>query len=131
MSKGKKKKSPSRAKYERSHPTRSFRTSKELDDRIEAVKKAENMSLTDIVKVAVGLIEVKVRAEEEVRREAYDEGKLNGYELAESVYKVTYPCSICGKPMEVTTEEEKKAIRRFMIENRWHHGDCNDPRNYI
>ena len=126
MKKGKsnKKKSPSRERYEQNHPTRSFRTSKELDDRIEAIKKAENMSLTDIVKVAVGHIEVKVRAEKEVRQEAYEEGQLNGYELAESEYKVTYPCSICGKSIEVTTDEEKRAIATYMREHGWGHADC-------
>ena len=128
MKKGKsnKKKSPSRERYEQNHPTRSFRTSKELDDRIEAIKKTENMSFTDIVKVAVGHIEVKVRAEEEVRQEAYDKGWEDGIEAAEGLYAVSCTCSKCGKKKTVIDDDEKQALRRFMMANRWHHADCND-----
>ena len=55
-----KKKSPSRIKYEQRHPTVSFRVTKELYDRLQAVKEAEGLSNTDILKVGVGLLEVRV-----------------------------------------------------------------------
>ena len=123
----KSKRSPSRIKYEETHRTFSFRVSKELYDRLEAVKKAESLSNTDIVTAGLGLYKVKVKAEEEVRREAYDKGWEKGNEEASNLYAVTYPCSKCRKEMTVTTDEEKKAIREFMVANGWQHCDCSDP----
>ena len=119
---------PSRKRYEEDNPVVSCRVPKELYNRLRAIKKAEGKSMADVLKAGLGLFEVKVRAEKEVRQEAYDEGHINGYELAESEYKVTYPCSICGKSIEVTTEEEKKAIRGYMAEYGWGHADCINQR---
>lgn len=45
----------------------SSRVSKELYDRLQVVKKAEGKSITDVLKVGVGLLEVKVRKEKEDR----------------------------------------------------------------
>ena len=82
------------------------------------------MSNTDILMLALDPIEIKVRAEEEVRQSAYDEGLEKGISEAVELYMVTYPCSICGKEIEVTTDEEKKAIRTYMREHGWGHADC-------
>ncbi len=60
MARSKARKTPSRIKYEQSHPTVSFRVSKELYDMLQAVKKAEGKSNTDVLKAGVGLLEVKV-----------------------------------------------------------------------
>lgn len=119
---------PSRKKYEEDNPVVSCRVPKELYNRLRVIKKAEGKSMTNILKAGLGLFEVKIRAEKEVRQEAYAEGQLTGYELAESEYKVTYPCSICGKSIEVTTEGEKKAIRGYMVEHRWGHAACINRR---
>jgi len=82
---------PSRKKYEEDNPVVSCRVSKELHNRLRAIKKAEGKSMTDILKAGLGLLEVKVSAEKEVRQEAYEEGQLNGYELAESEYSPKLP----------------------------------------
>ena len=126
MAKRTKEKMPSRVKYKKDHPVVSCRVTKELYDRLRAIKKAEGRSMADILKAGLGLYEVKVRAEKEIRDKAYEEGHIRGYALAESVYKITYPCSICKKIMEVTTEEEKRAIRKFMIDEGWGHAACHD-----
>ena len=127
MVKGKRNKTPSRIRYERSHPTFSFRTYEELNNRIEAVKKAKGISNTNIVEAGVGLFEVKVKKEEEIRQQIYDEVWEEGVNAAWDLLAVTYSCSKCGKQMTVDTEEEKKAIRKFIIASGWHHGDCNNP----
>lgn len=129
MARRKKNKPPARDRYEKSHPVISFRVDKELYDRLKAVKKVEGRSMADILKAGLGLIEVKIRTEKEIWQQGYDEGQLNGYELAESEYKVTYPCSICGKSIEVTTDEEKKAIATYMREHGWGHADCINRRH--
>lgn len=127
MAKKKRKNPPSREKYERDNPVVSFRVSRKEYDVLQATKKKEGRSNADIMRAGLGLFEVKIRAEEEIRQQAYEKGQVNGYELAESDFKITYPCSRCKKMIEVTTEEEKKAIRKFMVDNGWHHGDCNNP----
>ena len=128
MAKGKSKKTPSRVKYEQSRPTFSFRIYKDLDERIREVKKAEGMSNTNIVEAGVGLFEVKVRKEKEVRTQAYDEGYGEGYRDAEELYKVTYPCKICRRTLVVTSAKEKGAIKRYMLEHGWGHADCINRR---
>ena len=124
----KKSKTPSRTKYEESHPTVSFRVSRELYDRLQAVKKAEGKSITDVLKVGVGLLEVKVRSEAEIRGKAFREGHRKGYELAESNYKCTFPCSGCGKTISVEGEAIKEAIKEYLVRNGWGHADCVNRR---
>ena len=65
----KKRRTPSRIKYEQNHPTVSFRVSKEIYDRLEIVKEAEGKSITDVLRVGVGLLEVKVSKEKEAKKE--------------------------------------------------------------
>ena len=123
----KKKKSPSKERYDKNNPVTSFRLSKEDGDFSLAMRKKEGMSHAAVYRVGLGLIKVKVKAEEEVRREAYDKGWEKGIEGAFNLYAVTYPCSKCGKEMTVDTDEEKKAIRKFLTSSGWHHGNCCDP----
>jgi len=120
----KRKKTPSRIRYEQKRPTFSFRTYEELKARIQEVKKVEGISNINIVEAGVGLFEVKNRKEKEVRDQAYDEGYEKGYEEAESRYKVTYPCEICGKMIVVMSTKQKEAIRRYMLKYGWGHADC-------
>lgn len=126
-SKDNKRKPPSREKYERENPVVSFRAPKEIYGSLQVVKEKQGKSYLDIMKAGLGLYEVKVRAEEEVRREAYDEGFEEAANIACDAFLVTYPCSKCGKDITVDTEEEKKAIREFMINAGWSHSDCSNP----
>ncbi len=128
MKKGKsnKKKSPSREKYEKENPTVSARLPKKTRERLRIVLVKLGMSLADALKVLVGDLEVKTKPIDEARQEAYDKGWEDGIEAAEGLYAVSCPCSKCGKKKTVTDEDEKKAICRFMMANRWHHADCND-----
>ena len=129
MAKRRKRGTPSRVKYEKSHPTVSFRTNKELYDRLQTVKKAEGKSTADVLKVGLGILEVKVGKEKEARRQGYEEGFEKGYEEAKALYKVTFPCSVCGKTIEVTAKGTKEAIRRYMVEHGWGHADCINRRH--
>jgi len=116
----KKSKTPSRTKYEESHPTVSFRVSREPYDRLKAVKKVEEKSITDVLKVGVGLLEVRMISEAEIRGKAFGEGHRKGYELAEANYNCTFPCSGCGKTISV----EDKAIKEYLVRSGWGHADC-------
>ncbi len=81
--------------------------------------------MADVLKTGLGIIEVKVRSERDIRQEAYDQGWEKGIDEACDIFMVTYPCSKCGKEMTVSTGDEKKAIRKFMTENGWQHVDCS------
>ncbi len=122
------KRSPSRIKYEQEHKVISFRETKEIHDRAEVVKKVEGKSNADIFKDGLGLNEVKIRAEKEISVEAYSEGWDDGYEAAQDEYMVTFPCRVCKKPIEITSPEAKKAVRKYMIEHGWAHADCHKKR---
>ena len=124
MAKKKKKTSPSRKKYDRNNPVVSCRLSMKEHDVLQATKKKEGRSNADIMKVGLGLTEVKVRSEKEIRRKAYREGHIKGYELAQSIYKVTFPCAGCRREIEVRDDATKKAIREYMIRDGWGHAEC-------
>jgi hypothetical protein len=128
MAKSKDKQTPSRIKYEQNHPTVSFRVSKELYERLQAAKEAEVKSIPDVLKVGVGLLEVMIRKEKEIQVQAYDEGWENGIAEAKELYSVSYPCSVCGKAIVVTSEAEKKAIRGYMHDHGWGHTKCHELR---
>ena len=111
----KKKRTPSRMKYEQSHPTVSFRISKQLYDRLEVVKTAEGKSTTDVLKVGLGLLEVKVSEEKEARRQGYEEGFEKGFEEAKNLYMITFPCSVCRKTIEVAGKDMKETIKKILV----------------
>jgi hypothetical protein len=119
-----KKKPPSRVKYETEHPTVSLRVPRDLYDKLRAVREAEGTSITDVLKVGVGLLEVKVRRERKIREEAYLAGRLKGSVDAKEKYSVSYPCSVCGEPIVVDSTEEKEFIKRKMSEYGWGHSEC-------
>ena len=131
MGKAKKKKTPSRLKYEQNNPVSSSRIDKQLKETLREIKEKEGLSQADVLRRGAGLVEVKMRKEEEIRQQAYDRGYDKGYEdaakAAEELYAVPYRCIKCGKEIIVTTDEEKKAIATYMHEHGWCHGDCNNP----
>jgi len=119
-----KKKSPSRVKYETEHPTVSFRVPRDLYDKLQAVREAEGKSITDVLKVGVGLLQVKVRRERKIREDSYLAGQLKGSYDAQRKFSVSYPCSVCAKQIVVTSKSEKEFIRDKMQEYGWGHSDC-------
>jgi uncharacterized protein (DUF4415 family) len=126
MAKDKKKKTPSRLRYEQNHPTVSYRVSKDLYDSLQAVMKAEGKSVTDVLRAGVNLLEVKVRREKEIREEAYLAGRLKGFDDAQRKYSVSYTCSTCGELIVVDSKEEKDFIKTKMSESGWGHSNCID-----
>jgi len=121
-----KKKSPSRKRYEKENPVVSFRAPRALYDRLRVAREVEGLSYTNIIERGLQPIEVKVRTEAEIRQQVWDEAWQDGVDRAVAVYGVPYPCSICGKEIEVTTDMEKAAIKRYMRENGWGHAECHE-----
>ncbi len=121
----KSKKTPAQIEYDQKRPTVSFRTSGQLKERLEAVKKAEGISNTEIMMRSVGLSEVKLKREEEIRKEAEAKGSSRGFMQAASLYSVAYRCSKCRQTIIVDTVAEKKAIAAMMTDAGWGHTECH------
>ena len=119
-------KAPSRVRYEQSHPTISCRVPLEIYQKLQAVKKAEDRSFTDILRIGLGQLEVKVSQEKEARQQGYKKGYNDGYKRAAALYMVSYPCKKCGKMIAVTDNNEKEAIKTYMLEHKWSHSECSD-----
>jgi predicted CopG family antitoxin len=120
------KKAPSRVRYEQGHPTISCRITRELYDSLRKAKSTGGRSFADILKVGLGVLEANTRKEAELIKQGYASGYKKGYAEAESAFKVTYPCSVCGRQLTVTSQDEKEAIRGYMQEHSWGHRECHE-----
>jgi len=121
VAKERKKKAPSRVRYEESHPTVSCRVSMEVYDRLEEVKYTEGLSFADILKIGLGITE-PIAKHNALVNSRY---RKAGYAEAERLYKVTFPCPGCGQVITVTGNEAKEAAGRFMNEHGWAHKECH------
>jgi hypothetical protein len=119
-------KPPSRVRYEQRNPTVSCRLSRDIRARLEKVKKLEGKSFADILKTGLGILEIHVREKETARKAGQAEGYRRGYSEAERLYKVNYPCNMCGKMLIVTSRDEKEAIKEYMKDNGWGHQECHE-----
>ena len=116
----KKRKSPSREKYEKENPTVSARVPKETRDRLLVNLAKLGMVLPDALKVLAGELELKVKPIDEARKE--------GYEEAKNLYMVTFPCDVCGKPIPIKNPKTKEAVSKYMTEHGWAHAECHEQR---
>jgi len=112
-------KPPARVRYEQSHPTVSCRLSRDtytlLKQRLEDLG---GVSFADFVKDALGLLELKMANIEEIREKAYDQ--------AEKDYQIWYFCSVCGKRIEMSpNDDDHKAMIGYMKEHGWGHKSCH------
>ena len=130
MKKGKgdkNRKSPSRERYDNNNPVVSLRVLNKDRRRFLEIRKRSATSHGDIYRIGLGIAESKIRDLDQIIQQAHDEGFEEGIEASEDLYAVSCPCSKCGKKKTVTDDDEKEAIRRFMMANQWHHYDCDDP----
>lgn len=126
MAKSVKSKAPSRVRYEQAHPTVSCRVPREVYEKLRAVMDGEDKSFADILKIGLGILEVRVRDEGDIRKKAHTDGYREGYAEAERHYKVNYPCNVCGETLTVTNGDEKEAIKEYMQEHGWGHRACHE-----
>src|SRR3989304_2007661 len=114
MARAVEKKPPSRVRYEAANPTVSCRVPKEVYDRLQVIRRTEGRSFADVLKIGLGILEVRAKEEGEIRKQSHREGYKKGYAEAEGLYKVVYPCNVCWKPLEVTSTNAKAAVKQFM-----------------
>ena len=79
----------------------------------------------DFEKARVKLPRLERLSYENGKKIGYENGWADGYEEAVEDYKITYPCSVCGKPVETHPDgDSHKDMMKYMKEHRWHHGNC-------
>lgn len=62
---------------------------------------------------------------EKGRKKGYKEGYKKGYQKGSSDYKITYPCSVCGKDLVMKpSENDHVAMKQLMKERGWAHSSC-------
>ena len=119
----KKRKSPSRERYEKENPTVSGRMPKEKRDKFYANLAKSGRSVSDALNSLADDLELKVRP--------IDEAWQAGYEEAKNLYMVPYPCSVCGEPIPITNPKTKEAASRYMTEHGWGHAKCHERKPHL
>jgi antitoxin component of RelBE/YafQ-DinJ toxin-antitoxin module len=118
-----KKKSPSRIKYETSHPTVSARIPVEIKQKVIANLKTLDMNMADAFKKLAGELNEKAKPIELMKKAEYKAG----YKAAKIYYAVPYQCSKCGLTTVINTPEEKEAASILMSAEGWRHETCPEP----
>jgi mRNA-degrading endonuclease RelE of RelBE toxin-antitoxin system len=118
-----KKKSPSRIKYETSHPTVSARIPIEIKEKVIANLKSLDMNMADAFKKLAGELEEKAKPIELMKKAEYKAG----YRAAKNYYAVPYQCSKCGQIIVINSPEEKESASILMTAEGWRHATCPEP----
>ena len=112
---------PSRARYEAENPVVSFRVTKDLHAKLEALKRWTGKSTADVFREAVGQqFDVAAR----VYRAGRIKGFREGYEAGEREFRVNYHCRACGELIPITSAGAKAEANRLMNAEGWGHSAC-------
>ena len=107
--------SPSKIRYDQSHPTVSFRVKREDYDKMKKLLNQKGQSIADFFKEALGI-------QEESYQKAYD----NGYNDAKKKCTVRHRCRVCKEWIEIASDKEKEEAREAMEFHKWGHNKCID-----
>jgi len=90
---------PAKIRYDQSHPTVSFRVTRELKDRLESYTTAKGMSFADFIKEALG-----VREREKTYEDGFRDGHRKGYREGkkDEAAKCHIVCRVCKRRFAVT-----------------------------
>jgi len=115
-------KPPARIRYEQSHPTVSFRLSKDVYDLLKQRLDDLEMSFADFVRESLGLQQAKMHDIGEIRDSAWDEGYAQGMED----YQIWYYCDVCGERIDMEPNSDShKAMIGYMRGHGWGHISCH------
>ena len=115
---------PSQVRYDKTHPTVSFRVSQEELGEIREMAKQEGKTIGDLVREALNK---DVKNKKSRYRAGYTTGHNAGYRKAKKEYEIWYYCSICGERMSMQpNDNDHKAMIEMMKEKGWGHASCHD-----
>jgi flagellar biosynthesis/type III secretory pathway protein FliH len=140
MTTPRKHRSPSKDRYAKTHPAVTVHFDLDTYNRLVSLRKATDLSLNQLVRAALDSLEAEVadildrgwrqgvadgkRVGEAAGRQA---GYAEGYLKAKARFRLTYPCGVCRKPVEVVAghSDAARAIAA-LVEGKWMHGECNE-----
>jgi len=112
-------KPPARVRYEQSHPTISFRLSRDVYNLLQQRLEDLGVSAADFIKESLGLVHTDIG---ELKQAAWGEGYDQGIEDCE----IWYYCAVCGKRIDMSPNSDShKAMIGYMKEHRWGHVSCH------
>ena len=83
------------------------------------------MTGIDFEMAEIKLPKVERLSYENGRKRGYVEGWGEGYKSAEKEFKITYPCSVCGKSLEMLPgNKDYQKLKVYMKQNGWAHSTC-------
>ena len=109
---------PSRIRYEKANPAVTVRIPLEFREELAEAKEKHNLSLGDVLRIGLDKAKPDLDA-------AYQQGLLDGYDIGERDFEVTYYCSRCRcRHLSITSSEAKEAAAKLMYEAGWHSPTC-------
>jgi hypothetical protein len=121
--------SPSKARYEQTHPFIGFRTTAKEKEKIELLAETTGKTISQIITEMLQNAFVDL---ENTYNEAYDAGSQDGletgYAKGKAEYGVKIPCNICGKDdiFLIPNSEWHKHIIGLLKSNTWGHKACHE-----
>lgn len=113
---------PSRRRYEVENPVVSVRVPRELYDALMKVKKAQGISMANVLQIGLG------KAKPDIGKawwKGADEGYETGYGVAKGEFEVNYWCSRCRRShLSIRSKEEMEAAANLMFKAGWHDPNC-------
>ena len=115
---------PSQVRYDKTHPTVSFRVSQEELGEIREMAKQEGKTIGDLVREALNK---DVKNKKSRYRAGHTTGYNAGYRKAKRDHQIWYFCCVCGERVDITPNgDSHKAIIEMMKEKRWGHESCHN-----
>ncbi len=116
-----KKKTPSREKYDKSHPTVSARMPTEERTKLYSLIRSRGQSLPQfLISLADG---------QEIKTKTLEEAWKAGYQEAKKRYGVPFKCSECGGSIILTSPQAKEAAASYLTRQGWAHVACLKKKN--
>lgn len=110
---------PSRIRYEQAHPVVSFRVRPEFYEKLQEISRNSGKSTARLIRDALESLE-------SAKRIAHQQG----YQEAKSRFGITYPCAICGRAIELTSDNAKSAASEYMTQHGWGHAECHQSQKH-
>ena len=112
---------PARVRYEQSHPTVSFRLSRDVYDLLkQRLEDLGGISFADFVKESLGLLQLKMPDIEEIK-------ERHGVKAMTRLRRTTKSgITVCQERIEMSPNgNDHKAMIGYMREHGWGHASCH------
>ncbi|MFA4835023.1 MAG: hypothetical protein WC749_02985 [Dehalococcoidia bacterium] len=104
---------PYRQEFDKANPVVSLRLTLQEYAALQEMKKSQNKTNADIMKIGMGIVKDRAIREAEFRDQGFSAGQVKGFSLAEAMYRVDYRCTTCEQSKPITTPEEKRVAAQY------------------